>query len=168
MRKLSMFAMCLVIVLLFVGCRSTSIKTVTEFDVPTGAVTKITVTEESKTPFLNKWVNIFGWGYGFKIVLFDPQTGSYAPCIEAIGGRTGMNTMPVVGEDADTYCESLYIEKSMWSNAASVLEYNRVASGKLKDIKSAVKITLKLSPYDVSGTSLVTDVNGLTPTKITK
>ena len=149
-----------------VGCRSISTKTVTDYDIPTGKIARVTITEESKTPFINKWVNLFGWGYGFKIVLFDPQTGSYAPCIEAIGGRTGLSTLPIIGENCNTYYENLYIEKSMWSTAASVIEFHRVINGNPKTITSCVKINLTLNPHKANGTSLMTDLNNIVPAKI--
>lgn len=171
MKKIAMIAMLAGLGLMLAGCRSTMIttSTVKNYDPATGLFLINETTkkvEESRTPFVNKWVYITAWGYGFKIVLFDPQTGSFSPCVEAVGGRSGLNTMPVVGDDVNTAHESLYVEKSFWSNAASVVEYNRVLSGNMKDIEPSVKIQLKLEPNNASGTSLLTDAAGLAPAKI--
>ena len=170
MRNLALIAVCLVFL---TGCRSTTItkEVKKEYDPKSGAYLvceTVKEVEESKTPLVDKWVFVTCWGYGFKIILFDPQTGSFAPCIEAIGGRTGLSTMPVVGEDSNTYCESLYVEKSMWSNAASVVEVNRVASGNMKDVKPMITIKMDLAPNAASGTSIIENMPGLAPDKLIK
>jgi len=149
-----------IICILFVlsGCMTstTTIKTISEFDIPTGKVVKQTTTTivEKAGPLKGKMITMGISGYCFEITTaVDPSTGMIMPTVKAAGGDSFFADMPVIAEGTPkTYYEYFYLEKSLWNNSAAVARYVRSSGG--LDSQASIKINVDLNKISAPGTVL--------------
>jgi hypothetical protein len=134
-----------IFLLIVTGCSMASLTKTTrnEYD-EQGRIIKSTITESKEGWLSNKMVGIKDDGFTVSFTTaLDPATGMIMPTIKTSSGSTSVVTVPAIPFNeltdsttitgqVDSFCnntESFYFEKSVWSDKAAKIKYERLGSG---------------------------------------